>query len=198
MANKRNSKNNMKQVYLIRRVVAVLIIILILVAIFTKCSNKKDEKTNQNETQVTTNQNTEPNIVNGITDNTDLNETPLDTNDTNTEGDDNDVPEAIRANEGRIKNEYQEHANVEYRDNAFYFDLIGETKDLVLNRNEDDKKEEFKTFWDEFKYNLTKTSETLAETVEPGIEIHVVDPDNSRNTILLIKDGSTLIESVEI
>ena len=81
MPRKRNSKSDMKQIYLIRRVVAVLVIILVLVAIFTKCSNKKNteaenKNNNQTTTQTTTIPPSEPNVVNGITDENNLNAPP--------------------------------------------------------------------------------------------------------------------------
>lgn len=205
MANKRNSKNNMKQVYLIRRVVAVLIIILIIVGIFTRCSNKKkaeEEKANQNlnQTQFDNNQVTQPNIVNGITDDNNLNEEPTEPElGTEVDGQE-EIPEVIASNLTNIQNEYKDHTNVEYKkdDNAFYFNFKGDTRTMVTDRDEDNIKEDFNTFWEEFKYDLIKTSETLAETVEPGFELHVVDPKDDRSTILLIKDGSTLFDSTEI
>ncbi|MFB0972148.1 MAG: hypothetical protein GX666_02750 [Tissierellia bacterium] len=204
MPRKRNSKSDMKQIYLIRRVVAVLVIILVLVAIFTKCSNKKNteaenKNNNQTTTQTTTIPPSEPNVVNGITDENNLNAPPDNETEPVTDGDEGtDAQEVITTNEKNIQNQYDEHANTEYKDGAFYLNFKGDTRTMVTSRLEDEYKEKFDEFWEVFKYDLIKTSETLAETVEPGIELHVIDPKDDRSTLLLIKDGSTLFDSTEI
>ena len=204
MPRKRNSKSDMKQIYLIRRVVAVLVIILVLVAIFTKCSNKKNteaenKNNNQTTTQTTTIPLSEPNVVNGITDENNLNAPPDNETEPVTDGDEGtDAQEVITTNEKNIQNQYDEHANTEYKDGAFYLNFKGDTRTMVTSRLEDEYKEKFDEFWEVFKYDLIKTSETLAETVEPGIELHVIDPKDDRSTLLLIKDGSTLFDSTEI
>ncbi|NLW42456.1 MAG: hypothetical protein GXY89_04895 [Tissierellia bacterium] len=205
MSRKRNSKSDMKQVYLIRRVVAVLIIVLILVFIFTRCSNKKNIEeenvnNNTNTTQTTNNEPSVPNVVNGVNDEDNLNAPPTDieTEPETTEDEGTDAQDVIATNEKNIQNQYDEHANTEYRDGAFYLNFKGDTRTMVTSRLEDEHKENFNEFWESFKYDLIKTSETLAETVEPGIELHVIDPKDDRSTLLLIKDGSVLFDSTEI
>lgn len=206
MSNKRKSRSNMKQIYMIRRLVAVLILIFIVVAIFTKCSGGRDATTQgQNETNTTNNtvsvpnenvtQPVESNII-GSEDNTNTTESPDTTDTQDTTEMDANLLETIQSNEEALQNEYDEYADVNYEDsNKFYFNLKGETRELVLDKDDSANTEEFEAFWEEFKGNLIKSSETLAETVQPGMELHVLNPRDDTNTILLIQDGSEIYDS---
>lgn len=197
---RRKSKSNMKQIYLIRRTVALLIIVLILIAIFTKCSNKNNDNTtieNTNRTQISEDNNTEVSVINGVNDENHLNQTNDHTSDPAT-GEGIDSEDVFELNEKNLQEEYKEFANVEHRNGSFFISFKDDSKELVKNREEEEQKEAFKEFWESFKYKVTKSSETLAETVKPGIEFHVLDPAaaDGRTTMLLIKDGSTIFDSV--
>lgn len=199
MSNRRKSKAEMKQVYLIRRVVAILLLILILVTIFTMCGRDEDP-INSNQTQdvpVTT----DPEF-----DNTTNNQVIVPSEDTNldnevdTEADPSgELNSTLMNNEVSLQEEYGEYADVSYdeENDAFNFILKDEYRDLILNQEEasDIESEEVDAdFWENFKTDLITTSETLSENVQPGISLHVLDPADDSTTILLIQDGSELYD----
>lgn len=203
MSNRRKSKAEMKQVYLIRRVVAILLLILILVTIFTMCGRNEDP-INSNQTQdvpVTTDpefDNTTNNQVIVPSEETNL-DNEVDT-DTDSETDPSgELNSTLMNNEVALQEEYGGYADVSYdeENDAFNFILKDEYRDLILNQEEAsdiESEEEVADFWENFKLDLITTSETLSENVQPGISLHVLDPADDSTTILLIQDGSELYD----
>lgn len=203
MSNRRRSKAEMKQVYMIRRIVAALVLILILVAIFTKCGKKENAlEQNQNQTTTTNSDFTEvPDSSQVIlpSEETQPIEPTTETDPAQTTEVDPELKSAIEANTQALKEVYDEYADITYnpQNNSYQFNLKGDYKDLVISRGTatgEDLPEELKTFWDTLKEKITTTSENLAETVEPGIELHVIDPEDDAETLLFIKDGSEVFD----
>lgn len=202
MSNNKKSRSNMKQTYMIRRLVAVLILILIVVAIFTRCSNRNDETA---ETQTELENNTTTTVPNNNV-NTPMESSIIGSEDSEMEDTrlnefdeevDADMDATMESNEEDLQEEYEQHADVNYEsdNNAFYFTLEGDSRDLVLNKDDSNSEDEFEAFWESFKEDLIKSSETLSETVQPGIELHVLNPRDDNSTILLIQDGSEIFDS---
>lgn len=192
---KRRSKSEMKRVYFMRRTVAVLILILIIAAIYTRCSKpNENEKVNENNIQTETNT-TDPGYVE--VDNPQQTVIPddneIDDENPDAEGQ-TDVQTALETNEKHMQEDFQEYGEFRYEeeDHTFYFEFTGDTKDMVINR---ENSEEFPQFLENFRYDMIKTSETLAETVEPGIKIHVVEPKDDLGTFLLIQDGTLIYDA---
>lgn len=191
---RRRSRSEMKRVYFMRRIVAVLILILIIVAIYTRCSKPSEEEMpNGNHFNIETNT-TNPGYVE--VDNPQETVVP-DNNEIDDENNDvgvTDVQTALETNEQQMQEDFQEYGEFRYEegDHTFYFEFTGDTKDMVINR---ENSEEFPQFLENFRYDMIKVSETLAETVEPGIKVHVVEPKDDLGTFLLIQDGTLIYDA---
>lgn len=208
MGNRRRSKAEMKRVYFMRRLVAILLIVIIVAVIYTRCSKDDtpenntgvESTTDMNETQpnyVEIDNNTEPIVPGNIEneDNTNI-ETGAETDNENPDMSGEELTNALEENERKIKEDYEEYADVRYEgvDHTFYFEFNGETEEMVSDR---ENRDDFSQFFENFRYDLVKTSETLAETVEPGIKLLVVDPKDDIGTLLLIQDGSVIFDATE-
>lgn len=191
MPNKRRSKAEMQRIYRIRRLVALLILVLLVTTIISRCSKKKtkDSVTGSNvqienqtvgENQVVGNV-ADPALENGQG----LNQTHED-----------DLNKRLLDEEENLQKDYETYAVVSLdKDNkAYSFTLKEEYKNLVLDRESEEVKEDFNQFWENFKYKLKESSLSLTEFLEPGIELQILDPTDNTTVILLISDGAEIFD----
>lgn len=185
--------------------VAVIVIILLFALVFTRCTKNRDnndantDQTNNNETYYSETDLTDNNQSQFIDEG---NENPVvvnpNTNENNTQDledventneFDDTLNEALIANEEDLQTEYEDYADVTYsaEDNAYYFEFNPETTGLVENR--EDETDDFERFWTALKEDLITSSETIAETVEPGIELRIIDPEDDMATLMLIEES---------
>lgn len=189
MPNMRKSKSELRQVYIIRRTIAIIVLLVICLLVFFMCNRKKDSTTaNSNNNTNTVTINPEENVN---TKNNTENKEKETTNNLNAS-----LNEVLLSNEKELQTQYQDYATVSYdsENKAFFFTFNDKTKDIVLQRESEEGKEAFKQFWENFKFELKKTSETLSENVEPGIELHVLNPVDNTSVLLLMQDGAEIFD----
>lgn len=191
MANKRRSKAEMKRVYLMRRLVALLVLVLIITTIISRCTKKKDDtKETGTNTQVENQTLGENQVVGNVTD-------PALNTDTNlNQAQEDDLNKRLLDEEEKLQKDYETYAVVSLdKDNkAYSFTLKEEYKNLVLDRESEEVKEDFNQFWENFKYKLKESSLSLTEFLEPGIEFQILDPSDNTTVILLISDGAEIFD----
>lgn len=191
MPNNRRSKAEMKRVYLMRRLVALLVLVLILTTIISRCTKKKDDtKETGTNTQVENQTVGENQVVGNVTD-------PALNTDTNlNQAQEDDLNRRLLDEEEKLQKDYETYAVVSLdKDNkAYSFTLKEEYKNLVLDRESEEVKEDFNQFWENFKYKLKESSLSLTEFLEPGIELQILDPTDNTTVILLISDGAEIFD----
>lgn len=191
MPNNRRSKAEMKRVYLMRRLVALLVLVLILTTIISRCTKKKDDTKETGTNNQVENQTVGENqVVGNVTD-------PALNTDTNlNEAQEDDLNKRLLEEEEKLQKDYETYAVVSLdKDNkAYSFTLKEEYKNLVLDRESEEVKEDFNQFWENFKYKLKESSLSLTEFLEPGIELQILDPSDNTTVILLISDGAEIFD----
>lgn len=128
---------------------------------------------------------------------------------TDTEGDDNDQnisPDerqatkevALETQLEDMRDDYVDYASIEYNelDNAIEFELEGDFKDQVDDIFSNDATSSDQDQWDDFKDEIIKSSQTITEEIEPGIEFKVINPGGMTEVILSVKDGSVSFDLV--
>lgn len=191
MSNRKKTKAEMKKIYFMRRLVALLVLVLIITLIATRCVKRSSEKEgNPNSLE---NQPIGENQVVGNVNDPNL-ENPTDLNNNSDEED--DLNRRLAEEETNLQKDYETYAQVtlDKENKAYLFNLKDEYRDLVLNRESEEVKEDFKQFWENFKYKLKESSTNLSEFLEPGIELQILDPIDDATVILMISDGAELFD----
>lgn len=191
MPNKRRSKAEMQRIYLMRRLVALLILVLLVTTIISRCSKKKTKDSDTGSNVQIENQTVGENQVVGnvadpaLSPESNLNQTQED-----------DLNKRLLDEEENLQKDYETYAVVSLdKDNkAYSFTLKEEYKNLVLDRESEEVKEDFNQFWENFKYKLKESSLSLTEFLEPGIELQILDPTDNTTVILLISDGAEIFD----
>lgn len=191
MPNKRRSKAEMKKVYMIRRLVALLILVLLVTLIITRCSKKKTKESDTGSNVQIENQTVGENQVVG-----NVADPALESGQGLNHTQEDDLNKRLLDEEENLQKDYETYAVVSLdKDNkAYSFTLKEEYKNLVLNRESEEVKEEFNQFWENFKYKLKESSLSLTEFLEPGIELQILDPTDNTTVILLISDGAEIFD----
>ena len=189
MPNKRRSKAEMKKVYMIRRLVALLILVLLVTLIITRCSKKKTKDSDTGSNVQIENQTVGENQVVG-----NVADPALESGQGLNQTQEDDLNKRLLDEEENLQKDYETYAVVSLdKDNkAYSFTLKEEYKNLVLDRESEEVKEEFNQFWENFKYKLKESSLSLTEFLEPGIELQILDPTDNTTVILLISDGAEI------
>ncbi|MDO5027774.1 MAG: hypothetical protein Q4E36_00795 [Bacillota bacterium] len=191
MTNRKKSKSEMKKIYFMRRLIALLILALIVVLIATRCGKTdSDPKENSNKTQ---NQILGENQVEGNVSDPNL-ENQKDQNKSPDQED--NLNQRLEEEEEKLQKDYQTYAEVslEKENKTYHFSLKDDYKDLVENRENPENQEDFNQFWENFKFKLKESSTKLTEFIEPGIELQVLDPKDKTTVILMISDGAELFD----
>ncbi len=191
MPNKRRSKAEMKKVYMIRRLVALLILVLLVTLIITRCSKKKTKDSDTGSNVQIENQTVGENQVVG-----NVADPALESGQGLNQTQEDDLNNRLLDEEENLQKDYETYAVVSLdKDNkAYSFTLKEEYKNLVLDRESEEVKEEFNQFWENFKYKLKESSLSLTEFLEPGIELQILDPTDNTTVILLISDGAEIFD----
>lgn len=191
MPNKRRSKAEMKKVYMIRRLVALLILVLLVTLIITRCSKKKTKESDTGSNVQIENQTVGENQVVG-----NVADPALESGQGLNQTQEDDLNKRLLDEEENLQKDYETYAVVSLdKDNkAYSFTLKEEYKNLVLDRESEEVKEEFNQFWENFKYKLKESSLSLTEFLEPGIELQILDPTDNTTVILLISDGAEIFD----
>lgn len=191
MPNKRRSKAEMKKVYMIRRLVALLILVLLVTLIITRCSKKKTKDSDTGSNVQIENQTVGENQVVG-----NVADPALESGQGLNQTQEDDLNKRLLDEEENLQKDYETYAVVSLdKDNkAYSFTLKEEYKNLVLDRESEEVKEEFNQFWENFKYKLKESSLSLTEFLEPGIELQILDPTDNTTVILLISDGAEIFD----
>lgn len=191
MPNKRRSKAEMKKVYMIRRLVALLILVLLVTLIITRCSKKKTKDSDTGSNVQIENQTVGENQVVG-----NVADPALESGQGLNQTQEDDLNKRLIDEEENLQKDYETYAVVSLdKDNkAYSFTLKEEYKNLVLDRESEEVKEEFNQFWENFKYKLKESSLSLTEFLEPGIELQILDPTDNTTVILLISDGAEIFD----
>lgn len=193
MPNKRRSRAEMKRVYMMRRLIALLILVLLVTIIITRCSKKK---TNDKETETGSNVQIENQTVgeNQVVGN--VADPALESGPGLNQSQEDDLNKRLLDEEEKLQKDYETYAVVSLdKDNkAYSFSLKEDYKNLVLDRESEEVKEDFNQFWENFKYKLKESSLSLTEFLEPGIELQILDPSDNTTVILLISDGAEIFD----
>lgn len=176
---------------MIRRLVALLILVLLVTLIITRCSKKKTKDSDTGSNVQIENQTVGENQVVG-----NVADPALESGQGLNQTQEDDLNKRLLDEEENLQKDYETYAVVSLdKDNkAYSFTLKEEYKNLVLDRESEEVKEEFNQFWENFKYKLKESSLSLTEFLEPGIELQILDPTDNTTVILLISDGAEIFD----